>query len=107
MAELAARVKAELATMRPYLQRSGADIELVGVEDSIARIVLVLTRPGTSRMIASLQLASGIERALRKAIPELRGVEAVNLPPYTLIGWDQPSFAPADLPVAPGTPGSR
>lgn len=93
--------------MRPYLQRSGADVELVGVEDSIARIVLVLTRPGTSRMIASLQLASGIERALRKAIPELRGVEAVNLPPYTLVGWDQPSFAPADLPVAPGASGSR
>lgn len=107
MAELAARVKAELATMRPYLRRSGADIELVGVEDSIARIVLVLTRPGTSRMIASLQLASGIERALRKAIPELRGVEAVNLPPYTLIGWDQPSFVPTDLPAPTGTTGSR
>lgn len=83
--------------MRPYLERTGAEIQLVGIEDSIARIVLVLTRPGTSRMIASLQLASGIERALRKAIPELRGVEAVNLPPHTLIGWDQPSYAPTDL----------
>lgn len=107
MADLGARVKAELAKMRQYLERSGAEVELVGVEDSIAKIVLVLTRPGTSRMIATLQLASGIERALRKAIPELRGVEAVNLPPYTLIGWDQPTFAPADLPVALTTPGSR
>ena len=83
--------------MRPYLERSGAELELVGVEDSIARIVLTLTRPGTSRMIATLQLASGIERALRKEIPELRGVEAVNLPPHTLVGWDQPSYAPTDL----------
>ena len=85
--------------MRPYLERSGAELELVGVEDSIARIVLTLTRPGTSRMIATLQLASGIERSLRKAIPELRGVEAVNLPPHTLVGWDQPSFVPIDLPL--------
>ena len=94
--------------MRPYLERSGAEIQLVGVEDSIARIVLTLTRPGSSRMIATLQLASGIERTLRKAIPELRGVEAVNLPPYTLAGWDQPSYAPTDLgsaiASAPGTP---
>lgn len=106
MVELGARVKAELAKMRPYLERSGANVELVGVEDSIAKIVLVLTRPGTSRMIATLQLASGIERALRKAIPELRGVEAVNLPPHTLIGWDQPSFGTPEVPVAPRTPGS-
>ena len=89
MADLAASVKAELAKMRPYLERSGAEVQLVGIEDSLARIHLVLTRPGTSRMIATLQLASGIERALRRAIPELRGVEAVNLPPYTLVGWDQ------------------
>lgn len=83
--------------MRPYLERSGAELELVGVEDGIARIVLTLTRPGTSRMIATLQLASGIERALRNAIPELRGVEALNLPPHTLVGWDQPSYAPTDM----------
>jgi Fe-S cluster biogenesis protein NfuA len=97
MADLAARVKAEVAKMRPYLERSGAELQLVGVEDSIAKVVLVLTRPGSSRMVATLQLASGIERALRKAIPELRGVEAVNLPPHTLVGWDQPSYAPTDL----------
>lgn len=89
MADLAERVKAELAKMRPYLERSGGQVELVGVEDSIAKIVLVLTRPRTSRMIATLQLASGLERTLRNAIPELRGVEAVNLPPHTLVGWDQ------------------
>jgi len=97
MTDLAARVKAEIAKMRPYLERSGAELQLVGVEDSIARIVLTLTRPGSSRMIATLQLASGIERTLRQAIPELRGVEAANLPPYTLLGWDQPSYAPTDL----------
>ncbi len=52
---------------------------------------VTLTRPRTSRLLASLQLASGIERALRGAIPELRAVEAVNLPPYVLAGWDQPA----------------
>lgn len=91
--------------MRPYLDRSGGGVELVGVEDGVAHVKVWLTRPGPSRLVVSLQLKSGIERALRNAIPELRGVEAINLPPYTEMGWDQPSFRPIDLPLE-NTPAS-
>ena len=94
MADLESRLKAEIAKMRPYLERSGGQLELVGVEDSVAKVLVTLTRPGASMLVASLQLASGIERALRNAIPELRGVEAVNLPPHVLQGWDQPGLSP-------------
>lgn len=94
MADLEGRLKAEIAKMRPYLERSGGQLELVGVEDSVAKVLVTLTRPGASMLVASLQLASGIERTLRNAIPELRGVEAVNLPPHVLQGWDQPSISP-------------
>ena len=88
--------------MRPYLERSGGQVELVDVEDGIARIRVALTRPRTSRLVASLQFKSGIERALLNDIPELRGVEAVNLPPYTVLGWDQPEFKPVELPKPDG-----
>lgn len=103
MADLTERVAAKLAEMRPYLERSGARIDLLGVEDGIAQVHLWLTRPGPSKLVFSLQLKSGIERALKDAIPDLRGVEAVNLPPHTLLGWDQPAFKPVDLPVDEGT----
>jgi Fe-S cluster biogenesis protein NfuA len=99
MADLKERVAAKIAEMSPYLERSGGHVELVDVEDAIARVRLWLTRPGSSRLVASLQLKSGIERALRDEIPELRGVEAVNLPPYTVLGWDQPGFTPVELPL--------
>src|SRR6266550_3036767 len=102
MADLKERVAARLAEMRPYLERSGGQVELVDVEDGIARIRVALTRPRTSRLVASLQFKSGIERALLDDIPELRGVEAVNLPPYTVLGWDQPDFKPVDLPNPDG-----
>lgn len=101
MADLKQRVAAKIDAMRPYLERSGGRVELVDVEDSIARIRVSLTRPGPSRLVVSLQLKSGIERALRNDIPELRGVEAINLPPYAELGWDQPSFMPVELPLAP------
>lgn len=98
MADLKSRVAARLAEMQPYLERSGASAELVGVEDGIAQLTVSLTRPGSSRLVASLQVKNGIERALRDAIPELRGVEAVNLPPNTLLGWDQPGPIVVELP---------
>jgi Fe-S cluster biogenesis protein NfuA len=99
MADLTSRVTAKLAEMQPYLQRSGAWCELVGVEDGVAAVRVGLSRPGPSRLVASLQIKSGIERTLRDAIPELRAVEAINLPPHTLIGWDQTGFAPVELPT--------
>lgn len=89
MSDLGSRVAARLAEMAPYLARSGASVQLVAVEDGVAQLIVNLTRPGSSRLVASLQVKNGIERALRDAIPELRAVEAINLPPNTLIGWDQ------------------
>ena len=89
MADLKQRVAEKIEEMRPFLERSGGHVELVDVEDGIARVKVWLTRPGPSRLVVSLQLTSGIERALRNYIPELRGVEAVNLPPYSELGWDQ------------------
>jgi Fe-S cluster biogenesis protein NfuA len=99
VADLKQRVAERIDAMRPYLDRSGGQIELVGVEDNIARIKLWLTRPGPSRLVMSLQLKSGIERLLRNDIPELRGVEAVNLPPFAELGWDQSSFVPVEMPI--------
>ena len=96
---LADRVAEKIAEMRPYLERSGGHAELVDVEDGIARIRVALTRPRPSRLVVSLQLKSGIERLLRNDIPELRGVEAINLPPYAELGWDQSGFVPVELPV--------
>jgi Fe-S cluster biogenesis protein NfuA len=103
MADLKDRVAAKIGEMSTYLGRSGATIELVDLQDGIARIRLALTRPRANRLVASLQLKSGIERALLDDIPELRGVEAINLPPYAELGWDQPGFVPVDLSGKDGT----
>jgi Fe-S cluster biogenesis protein NfuA len=102
MADLAERVAAKIVEMERYLARTGGHVELVDVEDAIARIRVSVTRPRTGRLVATLQLKSGIERALLDDIPELRGVEAVNLPPYTVLGWDQPGFTPIELPEKDG-----
>ena len=93
MADLKERVAAKIAEMRPYLERSGGRVDLVEVEDGIAKLRVELTRPGPSRLVASLQLKSG--------------VEAVNLPPYSELGWDQPDFKPTELPLPSDLDGNR
>ena len=103
MSDLAERVAAKIAEMERYLARTGGHVELVDVEEAIARIRVFVTRPRTGRLVATLQLKSGIERALLDDIPELRGVEAVNLPPYTVLGWDQPGFTAVELPLKEGS----
>ena len=94
MASLKDTVAVKIAEMAPRLEATGAHLELVDVQDGIARVRLTLTRPRSSRLVVSLQVTSGIERVLRAAIPDLRGVEAINLPPHTLLGWDQPELVP-------------
>jgi Fe-S cluster biogenesis protein NfuA len=102
MPDLKERVAARIAEMDRYLRRTGGHVELVDVEDAIARIRVATTRPRVGRLVATLQLKSGIERALLGDIHELRGVEAVNLPPYTVLGWDEPDFVPIDLAAKDG-----
>src|SRR5205809_8051913 len=99
MADLKERVAAKLAEMRPFLERSGGQVDLVEVEDGIAKLRVALTPPGPSRPVASLHLKSGVERALRSDIPDPRGVDAVDLPPDSRLGWHQPDCRPTEPPL--------
>ena len=71
---LGARVQAALDEVRPYLASHGGDVELLGVEDGVARLRLQGTCNGCPSSTATLRLA--IEDALHKAAPELEGIEA-------------------------------
>src|SRR4029078_8466007 len=85
MADLAERVAAKISEMERYLARTGGHVELVDVADAIARIRVFGTLRRTRGLGATRQLKSGIERALMDDIPELLGLEALNLPPCTVL----------------------
>lgn len=97
--DLASRVSRALDEMRPYLRRSGADVRLVGVEDSLAHVVVEYGPRGY--LLSNLSFVAGIERALMDRVPNLRGIVPVNLPPYSGIGWDKPEFTEKLIEVEP------
>ena len=71
-----AKVQEVLEKLRVYLQADGGDIELVDItEDNIVQVRLKGACHGCPGAAVTLQM--GVERALKEAVPEVKGVEAV------------------------------
>ncbi len=69
------RVEEALGKIRPALQRDGGDVELVAVEGDIVKIRLTGACGGCP--MSQMTLKMGIERILKKEIPEIKEVVAV------------------------------
>jgi Fe-S cluster biogenesis protein NfuA/nitrite reductase/ring-hydroxylating ferredoxin subunit len=76
---LETRVQEALASVRPYLESHGGDVELLGVEDGVARMRLVGSCEGCPASQATLELA--IRRALEETAPDLEGLEVEGVRP--------------------------
>jgi Fe-S cluster biogenesis protein NfuA len=68
------RVLGALEEVRPYLESHGGGVELLGVEDGVARLRLHGHCDGCPSSTMTLKLA--IESAILKAAPDLDGIEA-------------------------------
>lgn len=76
MSDLKERVLASLETIRPFLKADGGDIELVNIsEDGIVE-VRMQGACGHCPM-SMMTLRAGVERALKRDVPEVLRVEAV------------------------------
>ncbi|TML88708.1 MAG: NifU family protein [Actinobacteria bacterium] len=68
------RIRQALDGVRPYLGSHGGDVELLGVEDGVARVRLGGTCDGCPSSAVTLQNA--IEAAILKAAPDVERIEA-------------------------------
>lgn len=69
------RVEATLDKIRPSLQVDGGDVELVDVKDGI--VTVHLTGACGSCPMSTMTLRLGVERMLKKDIPEMTQLVAV------------------------------
>lgn len=70
------KVEEVVNRIRPYLKRDGGDVELVDITDDNIVKVKLIGACGTCPM-SIMTLKGGIEAEMKKAIPELKAVEAV------------------------------
>lgn len=75
---LVEQVETALDTIRPYLEADGGN---VSVEEITPEKVVKLKLLGScgSCPMSIMTLKAGIEQAILKAVPEITGVEAINL----------------------------
>jgi Fe-S cluster biogenesis protein NfuA len=68
---LETRVQAALDSVRPYMDSHGGNVELLAIEDGIARLRLEGSCSGCAASQSTMELA--IERALEETAPDLLG----------------------------------
>ena len=76
--ELEKKVKNVLEQIRPYLQSDGGDIRFINMtEDNVVNVEL--TGACGSCPYSIITLKNGVETAIKKAIPDIKAVEAINI----------------------------
>ena len=67
-----------LDSVRPYMESHGGNVELLGIEDGVARLRLEGSCDGCPASASTMELA--IEQALQEAAPDLEGIDVEGVP---------------------------
>lgn len=74
--QLLRKVEDSLSTIRPYLEADGGDIKVVEITDKLVLKLKLLGNCDGCRM-SEMTMKAGVEETIKKAVPEITGVEAV------------------------------
>lgn len=77
--ELEQKVKNVIDQIRPYLEADGGNIEFINLTDDNVVKVELQGACATCPM-SIMTLKQGVEQAMIKALPQIKSVEATNLP---------------------------
>lgn len=78
--DLIDRVEKALDTIRPYLEADGGNVKIIEITDDFVVQLELLGACGSCPMSA-MTLKAGVEEAVKRAVPEITGVVAVNVFP--------------------------
>lgn len=76
--ELIERIETALDQIRPYLEADGGNVALHEITDDMVVKLKLLGACGSCPM-SIMTLKAGVEQALKRAVPEINSVEAINI----------------------------
>ena len=83
--ELFERVEAALVDIRQFVKEDGGDLELV--EITAGKVAKVEMKGAcTTCSMNNMTFKAGVEEAIRKAVPEIESIEAINFNLNTTAG---------------------
>ena len=74
---LTERVESALDSIRPFLRTDGGDVSLIEITPEMV-VKLKLIGACESCSMSSMTMKAGIEKSIRRAVPEILHVEAIN-----------------------------
>ncbi|WP_194975666.1 NifU family protein [Aquiflexum lacus] len=77
-ATLIDRVELALDGIRPYLEADGGNVKIVEITEDLV-LKLELTGTCSSCPMSTMTLKAGVEEAVKRAVPEIIKVEAINV----------------------------
>lgn len=72
------QIELALDTIRPYLEADGGNVKVIDLTEDMV-LKLELLGACSSCPMSTMTLKAGVEEAIKKAIPEILKVEAVNV----------------------------
>jgi Fe-S cluster biogenesis protein NfuA len=81
---LYAEVLAALDKIRPYLEADGGDVKIVEISDDNVVVIELLGACGSCPM-STMTLKAGVEEAIKREVPEIKSVEAINITPLEFL----------------------
>jgi len=91
------RVMQALDTVRPYMESHGGNVELLGIEDGVARLRLEGSCKSCRASSSTLELA--VRQALQEAAPDLLGMDVEGM-----VEDEESGVTGVALPMANGAP---
>jgi Fe-S cluster biogenesis protein NfuA len=81
--DIRSRVEDALTQIRPYLEADGGNVSLVEVTTDHV-VLLELHGACKTCSMSMMTMKAGIEESIRRSVPEIKSVEAINLAPASL-----------------------
>ncbi|MEM6361286.1 MAG: NifU family protein [Bacteroidota bacterium] len=76
--ELYEKVEGALDSIRPYLETDGGNVKILEISPNMDVKLELLGACGSCPM-STMTLKAGVEEAIKKVVPEIKSVEAVNI----------------------------
>jgi Fe-S cluster biogenesis protein NfuA len=78
--EMIRRIEDSLDSIRPYLEADGGNVRVMEVsDDNVVKLEFVGACGSCS--MATMTFKAGVEAAIKRAVPEIKSIEVVNLTP--------------------------
>jgi len=78
LTDLTQRIEESLDSIRPYLEADGGNVRIQEITDGHIVKLEFLGACGTCPM-STMTFKAGVEEAIKRAVPEIKGIEVVNL----------------------------